>query len=92
MTTPYIHGFSNDEQSRLVEQANVLAPNVFSDIDFSHAREALEIGCGVGAELKIMCERWPRLRLIGLDWSETHLIAAKDVLSNELAYRIRRSN
>jgi len=68
-----------------VEQAKVLAPNVFSDIDFSHACEALEIGCGVGAELKIMCERWPRLRFTGLDWNETHLFAAKDVLSNELA-------
>ena len=59
MTKPYIHGFSRDEQFRLVEQARVLAPNVFRDVDFSRAREVLEIGCGVGAQLKIMCERWP---------------------------------
>ena len=85
MKKPYIHGFSRDEQSRLVEQAQVLASNVFRGIDFSGAREALEIGCGVGAELKIMCERWPRLRWTGLDWSRSHLAAATGILKNELA-------
>ncbi len=85
MAKPYIHGFSRDEQSRLVEQAQVLAPNVFRDIDFSRVRDALEIGCGVGAELKIMCERWPRLRWTGLDWSQSHLAAATGILGRELA-------
>ncbi len=85
MAKPYIHGFSRDEQSRLVEQAQVLAPNVFRGIDFSQACDALEIGCGVGAELKIMCERWPRLRWTGLDWSQSHLAAATDILEKELS-------
>ncbi len=85
MAKPYIHGFSSDEQSRLVEQARVLAPNVFRDIDLSRAREALEIGCGVGAELKIICERWAGLRLTGLDWSASHLTAATDILGQELS-------
>ena len=85
MAKPYIHGFSRDEQSRLVGQARVLAPNVFRDMDLTRAREALEIGCGVGAELQIMCERWPRLRLTGLDWSESHLAAAAAILKKELS-------
>ncbi len=57
--TDYIHGFSEAEQQRLVRQAEVLAPNVFSAFDLSPHAEVLELGCGVGAELMLMRQRWP---------------------------------
>ena len=76
----YIHGFSLEEQRRLHRQADVLAPNVFHGLDFSEVDRLLELGCGVGAELRLLSERWPGLHLTGVDRSEVHLAAARDSL------------
>ena len=76
MTRGYIHGFSPTEQARLMAQAELLAPSVLGGLALDPARDLLEIGCGVGAELKLIGRRWPHLRLTGLDLSETHLGAA----------------
>lgn len=81
MSTGYIHGFSRREQARLIEQSQVLAPKVFAGLDLSEVVDLLEIGCGVGAELRILGQRWPALRLTGLDRSRTHLSAAAEVLA-----------
>ena len=83
--TGYIHGFSREEQRRLVAQAQVLAPNVFAGLELGSAGRLLELGCGVGAELKLIAQRWPHLYLVGLDLSRTHLLAAKDPLAREIA-------
>ncbi len=80
MTEGYIHGFSSAEQHRLVEQARVLAPRVFEDLDLSGAHSLLELGCGVGAELGILAPLWPRLRLTGVDRSGSQLAAARGLL------------
>ena len=79
----YIHGFSTAEQARLVRQAAVLAPQVFAGLDLSHTRSLLEVGCAVGAELKILGRQWPHLHLTGLDKSASHLEAARGYLADE---------
>ena len=84
MTETYIHGFSEAEQERLVHQARVLAPHVFGGIDFSDVRTVLEIGCAVGAELRVMRERWPHLNLTGLDRSEDQVAAAQRLLAEDI--------
>jgi SAM-dependent methyltransferase len=81
MSVEYIHGFTATEQHRLVEQANVLAPNVFAGLDFSGVTTLLEIGCAVGAELDILHRQWPHLELTGLDRSASHLAAAGKLLA-----------
>ena len=80
----YIHGFSPQEQRRLVAQARVLAPNVFAGLALPDEGRLLEVGCGVGAELKLMAQQRPRLQLVGLDLSPTHLLAAKQHLAPEI--------
>ena len=80
----YIHGYSPVEQQRLVAQARTLAPSVFLGLDLPTGGELLEIGCGVGAELKIVAERRPGLRLTGIDLSTSHLLAARDLLADEI--------
>lgn len=77
MSDGYIHGFSDGERRRLVAQARTLAPGVFDGWDLSGARSLLELGCGVGAELEIIAERWPAVRLVGIDRSASHLAAAR---------------
>jgi trans-aconitate methyltransferase len=80
MSGKYIHGFTASEQRRLVEQAGILAPNVFAGLDFADISSLLEIGCAVGAEIDILQRRWPHLKLIGLDRSASHLMAASKTL------------
>jgi len=85
MSSGYIHTFSAEEQARLVAQAAFLEPYIFPTIDFSGCARVLEVGCGVGAELQILRRRFPHARLTGLDFSETQLAKAREVLHAELA-------
>jgi len=80
----YIHGFSSEEQDRLVRQAAVLEREVFRGLDLRNASTLLEIGCAVGAELQLAGRRWPHLELTGLDISHSHLEAARHVLAAEI--------
>jgi cyclopropane fatty-acyl-phospholipid synthase-like methyltransferase len=47
---PYLHGFSREEQERLVRQARMAESTVFHDIDLSGSKRLLEVGSGVGAQ------------------------------------------
>jgi ubiquinone/menaquinone biosynthesis C-methylase UbiE len=80
----YIHGFSRAEQVRLVRQAEILAPGVIGGLGLCGSERVLELGCGVGAELKLLARRWPGLVLTGVDRSPSHLAAARDLLAEEL--------
>lgn len=83
MSGIYIHGFSKEEQLRLIEQASTLAPAVFDGLCLADSESLLEIGCGVGAQTKQILQRWPHLKIIALDQSPTHLLAAADYLQQE---------
>lgn len=74
---PYIHGFSADEQSRLIRQARMFETTLFSHIDYSSATRLLEVGCGVGAQTEILLRRFPQLHVTGVDRSTNQLAAAE---------------
>lgn len=84
MSEGYIHGFSSEERDRLFAQARVLAPGVFDGWDLAGVGSLLEIGCGVGAELEIIAERWPGVRLVGIDRAASSLEAARDRLPDPI--------
>lgn len=69
----YLHGYSAEEQNRLTEQAEFLEFNVFQDINFSDNEHILEVGCGVGAQSKILLRRFPQLKITGVDLNEAQL-------------------
>lgn len=81
----YIHTFSAAEQDRLIAQAEFLEPYHHTGLDFSSCRRVLEIGCGVGAQMKILARRWPNVHLIGVDRSQSQLVRAAEVLANLIA-------
>lgn len=81
----YIHGYSDSEETRLIEQAELLAPFVFGGLDYSADGPLLELGCAVGAELKLMHRKWPRLELWGVDRAAGHLERARRYLAPEIA-------
>lgn len=88
MSEHYIHGFSDAERLRLIEQAEMLANPVFGGLDFSDDHNLLEVGCAVGAELHLIARRAPHLALTGLDLSAVHLRAGRAWLAERECIRL----
>ncbi len=82
--TKYIHGFDPIEQERLIHQAEFLEPYVYEGVDLEFKERLLEVGCGVGAQTKILLRRFPKLHIDGVDLSEDQLTAAKKYLKKEI--------
>lgn len=80
----YIHGFSKNEQKRLIYQAHLLEPKVYEGLDYVGRNKLLEVGCGVGAQTKILCRRFPHLSIHSVDLSEVQLHAAAQYLKSEI--------
>lgn len=80
----YIHGFDPTEQKRLIQQAEFLEPFVYSGIDLDFKERLLEVGCGVGAQSKILLRRFPKLKIDALDISQPQLEVAKKYLRSEI--------
>jgi ubiquinone/menaquinone biosynthesis C-methylase UbiE len=81
----YLHGYSDDEAERLVRQAEYLAPWVFDGVRLDGVRTLLEVGIGVGAETRLIQERWPELRILGVDISAHQLRHARRLLGADLS-------
>lgn len=79
---PYLHGFSADEQARLLRQARHSEFSVFRNIDLSSCKHILEVGCGVGAQSEILLRRFPDLKITGVDSSDTQLATLADRIQN----------
>lgn len=80
----YIHGFDPTEQKRLIHQAEFLEPYVYAGVDLEFKERLLEVGCGVGAQSKILLRRFPNLTIDGLDISDAQLEAARNYLKKEI--------
>jgi ubiquinone/menaquinone biosynthesis C-methylase UbiE len=81
----YVHGYSEEEQNRLYEQARFLERLVYEHIDFSKQTQIVEVGCGVGAQTEILLERFPHLNIQGIDASQTQINRAKKHLTKYIA-------
>jgi ubiquinone/menaquinone biosynthesis C-methylase UbiE len=80
----YLHGYSKKEQQRLYKQARFLEPEIYKNIDLKKVKSLIEVGCGVGAQTKILLRRWPHLKITGIDASETQLNTAKKFLASAI--------
>ncbi len=80
----YLHGYSPEEQNRLYRQARFLETSVFEKIDFSKQSRIIEVGCGVGAQTEILLERFPHLKIQGIDASEKQIERAKKHLASAI--------
>ena len=81
----YIHTFTRDEQDRLVRQAVLLEPHLHKYVDLSGCSRLLEIGCGVGAQLRLLSRKYPDLHMTGVDISENQIQRARQLLKKELS-------
>ena len=80
MKDDYVHGYSEFESDRLVDQANTLANLLHSDTKFSAGTKVLEAGCGVGAQTLMLATNSPDAEIKSIDISEESISRAKSLL------------
>ena len=70
----YIHGYSQQEQTRLIQQAEYWREKlILKDLNYQVGESLLEIGCGAGAVLGILGQAFPSLKLAGIDLEEKQI-------------------
>jgi len=60
MTIEYVHGYSAEESTRLMDQATTLTGLLHADTVYPPGSLVLEAGCGVGAQTVILAGNSPR--------------------------------
>jgi cyclopropane fatty-acyl-phospholipid synthase-like methyltransferase len=78
----YIHGYSEWEQNRLQDQNDVLAKYIYQNLDFTDFNHVLEVGCGVGAQMAYLLNKYPKLKVTGVDVDAKQIEKAKEYLSS----------
>jgi ubiquinone/menaquinone biosynthesis C-methylase UbiE len=80
----YLHGYDPKEQERLIHQARFLEEHVFESVDFKGCKHIIEIGSGVGAQTKILRERFPKIHISCVDASNDQLKTAQRHLNQDI--------
>jgi SAM-dependent methyltransferase len=78
MTRDYVHGYSDRERERLLEQASTLSELLHEDTRYPAGSEVLEAGCGVGAQTVLLARNSPAARFTSVDLSLASLDLARD--------------
>lgn len=63
----YLHGYSDWEQERLLQQNDILSKYIYQRINLAGKKRLLEVGCGVGAQMIYMLRKHPDLHITGLE-------------------------
>jgi SAM-dependent methyltransferase len=78
LSTEYVHGYSEKEGGRLVDQAVTLTELLHCDTAYPAGSLVLEAGCGVGAQTVTLAERSPGAAFVSLDISADSLAQAEE--------------
>jgi ubiquinone/menaquinone biosynthesis C-methylase UbiE len=79
----YIHGYSDREATRLVEQSEILKKILHKDSIYKPYTSILEAGCGVGAQTIILAKQNPDCFITSVDISEESIKHAKKLIASE---------
>jgi ubiquinone/menaquinone biosynthesis C-methylase UbiE len=79
----YVHGYSEMEAGRLIDQADTLAELLHSTIRFPEGSRVLEAGCGIGAQTIHLARNSPRAQFTSIDLSPESLERARQKLAYE---------
>ena len=80
--TKYVHGYSDREATRLMDQADTLDDIIHNDTIFSKNSFVLEAGCGVGAQTKIIATKNTDSTFLSVDISENSIIEARKLIKS----------
>ncbi len=73
----YVHGYTEREHARLVDQATTLTDLLHHDTRYPQGATVLEAGCGVGAQTVTLARNSPGARFTCIDVSPRSLEAAQ---------------
>lgn len=73
----YVHGYTQRENVRLVDQANTLTGLLHHDTTYPAGSRVLEAGCGVGAQTVALVKNSPEARFTSIDLSIQSIEAAR---------------
>src|SRR5258708_37202338 len=73
----YVHGYTEREHARLVDQATTLTGLLHHDTRYPRGATVLEAGCGVGAQTVTLARNSPEARFTCIDLSPQSLEAAR---------------
>ena len=73
----YVHGYSDSERTRLVDQATTLTEILHYDTSYPSGSLILEAGCGVGAQTVTLASRSGGAAILSMDISAESLAAAR---------------
>ncbi len=79
----YVHGYSERESDRLVDQANALTELLHHDTGYPPGSRVLEAGCGVGAQTVILARSSPGAIITSVDISEASVQQARAAVARE---------
>ena len=77
MSGRYVHGYDDDENTRLGDQARALVDLLHADTAYPPGSKVFEAGCGVGAQTTTLAERSPHAHFTCFDISSTSLAEAR---------------
>jgi ubiquinone/menaquinone biosynthesis C-methylase UbiE len=83
MTKKYVHGYLKEEQDRLVSQAQYWKELILHETEMHPGERICEIGCGVGAVLGILHDKFNDISLSGIDISLDQIEYAKNYLTSK---------
>ena len=83
MKKKYVHGYTERESVRLVDQATTLADILHYGTEYPAGSNVLEAGCGVGAQTIFLARNSPNAKITAVDLSEESLRAAKKRVSSQ---------
>ena len=78
----YVHGYSEREHQRLMDQATTLTELLHHDTKNPENSLVLEAGCGVGAQTVTLLKNSPQANFICVDISEQSLKAAQNKIES----------
>ncbi len=75
----YVHGYSEYEANRLNDQADSLAELLHYDSIWEEGSNILEVGCGIGAQTKIIAPKNRNSKFVSIDISSESLNQARNI-------------
>jgi len=80
MGMEYVHGYTERESERLVDQAATLSSLLHAGTAYPGGCRVLEAGCGVGAQTTILAGNSPGARFVSVDFRGDSLRAAREAV------------
>jgi SAM-dependent methyltransferase len=79
----YVHGYTEKESCRLVDQAKTLTELLHHDTRYPAGSRVLEAGCGIGAQTVILTKNSPDAHFFAMDISQDSIDKAQNAISEE---------